>query len=65
MYCCICKSGQHLARVCPFSWHRLRSEQASVPQPPDVDVNADLHMSDVSSSSSDENPENPEVSQPS
>ena len=22
MYCCICKSGQHLARTCPFSWHR-------------------------------------------
>ena len=46
------------------SCHRPRSGQASVPQPPDVDVNADLHMSDVSSSSSDENPENPEVSQP-
>ena len=28
-------------------------------------MNADLHMSDVSSSSSDENPENPEVLQPS
>lgn len=28
-------------------------------------MNADLHMSDVSSSSADENPENPEVSQPS
>lgn len=65
MYCCICKSRQHLARVCPFSWHRPQSGQASVPQPPDVDVNADLHMSDVSSSSADENPENPEVSQPS
>ena len=22
MFCCICKSGQHLARICPFSWHR-------------------------------------------
>ena len=22
MYCCICKSGQHLARSCPLSWHR-------------------------------------------
>ena len=22
MYCCICKSGQHLARTCPFSRHR-------------------------------------------
>ena len=22
MYCCICKSGQHLARTCPFSWLR-------------------------------------------
>ena len=21
MYCCICKSGQHLACTCPFSWH--------------------------------------------
>lgn len=21
-YCCICKSGQHLARSCPLSWHR-------------------------------------------
>ena len=22
MYCCVCKSGQHLARACPMSWHR-------------------------------------------
>ena len=24
MYCCICKSGTHLAYICPFSWHRMR-----------------------------------------
>ena len=77
MYCCICKIGQHLARTCPFSWYRQRdldssrskqpnasrAEQPNAPQSPEVDVNADLHMSDVSSSSSDddpeENPENP------
>ena len=30
MYCCICKSGTHLAYICPFSWHRVRvtSEEA-------------------------------------
>lgn len=70
IYCCISKSGQHLAHVFRFSCHRHRDlnasprcEQPSAPQSPDVDVNADLHMSDVSSSSSDENPENPDVSQ--
>ena len=75
MYCCICKSGQHLARTCPFSWYRQRdldssrseqpnasrAEQPNALQSPEVDVNADLHMSDVSSSSSDDDPEeNPE-----
>lgn len=62
----------NLWHVFPFSWHRHRdlnalprSEKPSIPQSPDVDVNADLHTSDVSSSSSDENPENPDVSQPS
>lgn len=25
MYCCICKSGQHLARNCYLSWHREKS----------------------------------------
>ena len=27
MYCCICKSGQHLARSCRFSWHRERDDR--------------------------------------
>ena len=27
MYCCICKSGQHLARTCCFSWHREREDR--------------------------------------
>lgn len=27
MYCCICKSGQHLARNCHFSWHREKEPE--------------------------------------
>ncbi|KAJ7360261.1 zinc finger protein [Desmophyllum pertusum] len=29
MYCCICKSGDHLARTCPFSLHRAPSRSPS------------------------------------
>lgn len=33
MYCCICKSGQHLARQCPFSWHRPTQNVQPIPAP--------------------------------
>lgn len=33
MYCCICKSGQHLARTCHFSWHREREPEYQEPEP--------------------------------
>ena len=29
MYCCICNSGEHLARSCPFSWYRAPSRSPS------------------------------------
>lgn len=32
MYCCICKSGQHLARDCKFSWRRAARNQ--IPEQP-------------------------------
>lgn len=48
MYCCICKSGQHLARSCPFSWYRPVSPRAS----PTVDLEQDLAMSEDSAENS-------------
>ena len=44
MYRCICKSGQHLARLCSFSWHRMVSTRTS----PVVDLGEDLAMSNDS-----------------
>ena len=38
MYCCICKSGQHLARSCPFSWYRQTERNAAQGEPA-ADVN--------------------------
>ena len=40
MYCCICKSGQHLARRCPLFWHRdvLRGTPPQGTVPPSCDV---------------------------
>ena len=29
MHCCICKSGQHLAHDCKFSWHNAGPKKAS------------------------------------
>ena len=48
MYCCICKSGQHLARSCPFLWYRPVSPRAS----PTVDLEQDLAMSEDSAENS-------------
>lgn len=31
MYCCLCKSGQHLARDCKFSWQNAGPRKASKP----------------------------------
>lgn len=30
MYCCICKSGQHLARRCPHLWKRESNNEREV-----------------------------------
>ena len=51
MYCCICKSGQHLARDCKFSWHRAAPKTPRRPCPREEivaseDVPAD-HPSEV------------------
>ena len=47
MYCCICKSGQHLARTCPFSWHREWRASTTKDQPAeqmeDGDGDGDVH----------------------
>ena len=48
MYCCICKSGQHLARTCPFSWHREREDPPddTPPPPPEYGNFGDYPASD-------------------
>ncbi len=55
MYCCICKSGSHLAYICPLSWSRSKPEDDVQEQPersdssddeasnPDEDENIPLH----------------------
>ena len=48
MYCCICKSGQHLARNCTFSWRRG-----------DPDVPQHSHPGEVSAKRDDNHPEPP------
>ena len=48
MYCCICKSGQHLARTCHFSWHRERDDppEDTHPPPPEYGNFGDYPVSD-------------------
>ena len=53
MYCCICKSGQHLARTCPLSWHR--EKDSSEQQPESQDTAADYGASDDRGAASDRN----------
>ena len=45
MYCCICKSGQHLARTCPLSWHRVK-EDPPEQQPESQDATSVYSASD-------------------
>lgn len=55
MYCCIYKSGQHLVRTCPLSWHRKRAEGSPEQQSEDqgASSNHDVPAEQTASASGD------------